>query len=125
MIDRDAFIRERALMMARSDWTYGRLERTEIFEQARRYESYMRGTPVLATDSSDTVAMTEDSIIERVARAMAARDGYGWDNCSESMRQQYQSHSCTVGNLASHARCDQTVETTLPEMAMTLFFEAR
>jgi hypothetical protein len=53
MIDREAFLRERALMMAQSDWMYGRIERSEIFSQARGYEAYLLGRPIPITDLSE------------------------------------------------------------------------
>ena len=50
MIDREAFIRERALMMAQSDWTYGRITKDEVFDRARQYEAYMLARPLPAMD---------------------------------------------------------------------------
>jgi hypothetical protein len=44
--------RERALQMARSDWQNSLLTREEIITQARIYESYISGRPVLITASS-------------------------------------------------------------------------
>ena len=73
MIDRDAFLRERALMMARSDWTYGRITEDRIFEQARRYEAYLRGAPILATDSSATPTEPQSETTSHSIQPIAIR----------------------------------------------------
>jgi hypothetical protein len=43
--------RERALQMARSDWQEGKITQDFLITQARLYESYISGEPILVSDS--------------------------------------------------------------------------
>ena len=43
--------RERALQMARADWQAGVISRDDVLTQARMYEAYLSGKPVLVTSS--------------------------------------------------------------------------
>jgi hypothetical protein len=49
MIDRLSFLRERALLMANLDWRNGLISQEQVISQARQYEAYLIGKPVLAT----------------------------------------------------------------------------
>jgi hypothetical protein len=51
MIDRVAFARERALLMANLDWRNGLISQEQVISQARQYEAYLTGKPVLATET--------------------------------------------------------------------------
>jgi hypothetical protein len=59
MIDRLAFIRERALLMANLDWRNGLISREQVIAQARQYEAYLVGKPILATERSDAGESTK------------------------------------------------------------------
>jgi hypothetical protein len=52
VIDRLSFLRERALLMANLDWRNGLITQNQVISQARQYEAYLTGKPVLATESS-------------------------------------------------------------------------
>jgi hypothetical protein len=52
MIDRLSFLRERALLMANLDWRNGMISQEQVISQARQYEAYLTGKPVLATTTS-------------------------------------------------------------------------
>jgi hypothetical protein len=45
--------RERALMMAQSDFRAGAITKDEIITQARQYEAYLSGKPVLVSDEPE------------------------------------------------------------------------
>jgi hypothetical protein len=45
-------LRERALLMANLDWRNGLITQNQVISQARQYEAYLTGKPVLATESS-------------------------------------------------------------------------
>jgi hypothetical protein len=50
--------RERALQMARFDWENGKITREDIITQARLYESYLIGKPVLVSTASEQSTRT-------------------------------------------------------------------
>ena len=56
MIDRLSFFRERALLMANLDWRNGLISQEQVIHQARQYEAYLIGKPVLATELSRSAA---------------------------------------------------------------------
>jgi hypothetical protein len=56
MIDRLAFLRERALLMANLDWRNGLISQEQVINQARQYEAYLTGKPVLVREPSRSPA---------------------------------------------------------------------
>jgi hypothetical protein len=56
VIDRLSFLRERALLMANLDWRNGLITQNQVISQARQYEAYLTGKPVLATESLHSAA---------------------------------------------------------------------